>query len=104
MLVQQDVLETLCRLPHAKPGGYRLVTVFWIGPDGTVRDLLKLGSVGEPNADQSIDGALRRMRFREPPPAGFVQPIRLLFTPQSPGARSDCEIIEIRRRGAGGVP
>lgn len=104
MLVQQDVLETLCRLPHARPGQYRLVTVFWIASDGAVQNLLTLGSAGQPETDQSIDSALRRMRFREPPPAGFVQPIRLLFTPQSPGAVSDCEVIESRRRAHGGVP
>ncbi len=104
MLVQQDVLETLCRLPHARPGQYRLVTVLWIASDGTVQDLLKLGSAGQPQADDSIEGALRRMRVREPPPAGFVQPIRLLFTPQSPGTRSDCEVVESRRRGLGEVP
>jgi hypothetical protein len=103
LLVQQDVLETLCRLPHARPGQYRLVTVFWIAPDGTVQDFLRLGSAGLPEADHSIENALRGMRFREPPPAGFVQPIRLLFTPQSPGARSDCEAVEPRRRAQGGV-
>jgi len=104
MLVQQDVLDTLCRLPDAKPGQYRLVTVFWIAPDGTVQDLLKVGSAGRSETDQSIEAALRRMRFREPPPAGLAQPIRLLFMPQSPGSRSDCEAIEARRRAQGGVP
>lgn len=104
MMVQQDVLDTLCRLPDAKPGQYRLVTVFWIAPDGTVQDLLKVGSAGQPETDRSIETALRQMRFREPPPAGFVQPIRLLLMPRSPGTRSDCEAIEPRRRAQGGVP
>ncbi|QUS40034.1 hypothetical protein RPMA_15245 [Tardiphaga alba] len=102
-LVQQDVLETLCRIPHARPGQYRLVTVFWIAPDGTVQDFLKLGSVGQPETDHAINSALRRIHFREPPPAGFVQPIRLLFTPQSPGAKSDCDATEPHRRAQGGV-
>lgn len=103
-LVQEDVLDALCRVGEARPGQYRLVTVFWIAPDGTVAELLRVGSVGRTETDQSIDRTLRGLRFREPPPAGFLQPIRLLFVPQLPGANSGCAAVDARLRAQGNAP
>lgn len=93
-LVEEDVLKTLCRIGEAKPGQYRLVTVFWIASDGTVEDLLRVGTAGRAEIDQLIDRTLRGLRFREPPPVGFVQPVRLLFVPQSSHGRWGCTAAE----------
>jgi hypothetical protein len=95
-LVQRDVLEALCGLPQAKPGQYRLVTAFWIAPDGAVQDMLRIGSAGSLEIDALIDRTLRAMRFREPPPSNFVQPIRLLLTQHEPAAAADCAVVDVR--------
>lgn len=101
-LVQRDVLETLCGLPQIKPGQYRLVTAFWIAPDGTVQDMLSIGSAGSSEIDALIDRTLRAMRFREPPPPSFVQPIRLLLAQRQPAAAADCAVVEGRPATRGG--
>lgn len=93
MLVEEDVLKALCQTGEAQPGQYRLVTVFWIASDGTVEDLLRIGTAGRAEIDQLIDRTLRGLRFREPPPVGFVQPVRLLFAPQSARASRGCAAI-----------
>lgn len=100
-LVQDAVLQAMCRLPEARPGGYRLVTSFWITADGAVEDMLRVGSVGQAATDQLIDRTLRGLRFGEPPPAGFLQPVRVLFVPQGPGVNAGCTIPEDRRRTLG---
>jgi hypothetical protein len=102
-IVRQDVVDTLCRLPGARQGQYRLVAVLWIAADGAVQDVLRVGNTGSAEADQAIDRSLRALRLREPPPAGFVQPVRLLFTPQSSDLRPDCAASETRR-AQGGLP
>ncbi|WP_456640316.1 STN domain-containing protein [Bradyrhizobium sp. USDA 10063] len=95
-LIQEDVLDALCRLREARPSHYRLVTVFWIGQSGAVEDLLRVGTSGSASTDQLIDQTLRGLKFREPPPADFVQPVRLLFVPQGPGVNSGCAAADAR--------
>jgi hypothetical protein len=103
-LIQEDVLDALCRLREARPSHYRLVTVFWIAQSGAVEDLLRIGTSGKASTDQLIDQTLRGLKFREPPPADFVQPVRLLFVPQSPGLNPGCAAADARLRAHGAAP
>jgi hypothetical protein len=102
-LVQDGVLDALCRFGEARPGRYRLIAVFWIASDGTVEDMLRVGGTGRADTDRLIDRTLRGLRFREPPPAGFVQPVRLLFVPQSPGVNPGCAAVDARLRAREGA-
>lgn len=102
-LVQQDLLEILCGLPEAKPGQYRLVIAIWIAPDGTVQDMLRIGGVGSLETDALVDRTLRAMRFREPPPSNFIQPIRLLLRQHWPAAATDCAAVDARPATRGGA-
>ncbi|NVO17644.1 MAG: hypothetical protein HXX10_26770 [Rhodoplanes sp.] len=97
-LIQEGVLDALCRLREARPGHYRLVTVFWIAQDGAVEDVLRIGTLGRASADQLIDRTLRGLKFSEPPPADFVQPVRLLFVPDGPGVGPGCAVADARLR------
>jgi secretin/TonB-like protein len=103
-LIQEDVLDALCRLRETRPNHYRLVTVFWIAQSGAVEDLLRVGTSGTASTDQLIDQTLRGLKFREPPPADFVQPVRLLFVPQSPGVNPGCAAADARLRAHGAAP
>jgi hypothetical protein len=100
-LIQVNLLDALCRSSGARPGRYRFVAVFWIGPDGTVQKSQRLGSAGTADADREIDATLRSVKFNEPPPAGFEQPVLILLVPQAPGVTLGCEQAEFRLRPAG---
>jgi hypothetical protein len=90
-LVQEALLDALCRSRGARPGHYRFVTMFWIGADGKVDRPQRIGSTGAADADQQIDAILRSVRFSEPPPAGFAQPVLILVVPQAPGVTPGCD-------------
>lgn len=100
-LVQEGVLHALCRLREVRPGTYRLITTFWIAPNGAVADVLRVGTSGSASADELIDKTLRELKFREPPPADFSQPVRLLFVPDGPGVNSGCAIVDARLQAGG---
>lgn len=102
-LVQESLLNVLCQLSGARPGRYRMIAVFWIAPSGAVEDAWRIGTAGSADADQQIDTALRKVRFREPPPAGFAQPVRILIVPQAPGVNPGCASADARLRAAGGA-
>jgi hypothetical protein len=89
-LIQTRITDALCRSGVPRPGSYRFATVFWIAPDGAVRRSQRVGSTGSPEADQRIDETLRKVRFDEPPPADFLQPVLILIVPQGPGMVPDC--------------
>jgi hypothetical protein len=89
-LIQTNLLDALCRSRGARPGHYRFVAMFWIGPDGTVERPQLIGSSGVAYADRQIDATLRSVRFSEPPPAGFAQPVLILLVPQTSGVTPGC--------------
>ncbi|MCK9917117.1 secretin and TonB N-terminal domain-containing protein [Microbacteriaceae bacterium K1510] len=103
-LIQDSVLDALCRLPDMRPGDYRLVVAFWIAPDGVVEDMLRVGTSGRAGVDEQVDRTLRSLHFKESPPAGFAQPVRLLFVPRGPGVRSGCTTVDARLRTHGKKP
>lgn len=93
-LLQENLLDTLCRSAGAHPGRYRIAVIMWIGSTGAVEKSRRLGSVGAPDVDRQIDSALHRVRISEPPPAGFAQPVLILLVPQAAGVTPGCERAE----------
>jgi hypothetical protein len=89
-LIQENLLAALCRSSAARPGHYRIVAMFWIGPTGAIEKSRRIGSAGAADVDQQIDAALRSVKFSEPPPAGFEQPVLILIVPQAPGVTPPC--------------
>lgn len=89
-VIQENVLEALCRSRGARPGRYRFIAKFWIGPDGAIEKPRRIGSTGNLDDDQQIDAALRNVRFSEPPPVGFAQPVLILIVPQAQGVTPGC--------------
>lgn len=95
-LLQEHLLDALCRSADAHPGRYRIAVMMWISPTGVVEKSHRLGSVGTADVDRQIDSALHRVRLSEPPPAGFAQPVLILLVPQVPGVAPGCEKAESR--------
>ncbi len=102
-VVQESAIDALCRMREVRPGNYRLLAVFWIAKNGAVEDFLRVGTSGKVAADQLIDKTLRGLKFREAPPADFLQPVRILFVPEGPGVNSGCAIVDARIQAQGGV-
>lgn len=100
-LIQESLLDALCRLNEGRPGRYRIVAVFWIAPNGTAEKARRIGTAGAADADKQIDATLRNITFREPPPAGFAQPVRILIVPQAPGVNPGCMSANARLRANG---
>ncbi|UZE50495.1 STN domain-containing protein [Rhodopseudomonas sp. P2A-2r] len=90
-LVQQGLLDTLCRVDGARPGHYRIIVALGISQAGEIAQIQRVGTVGSADADQQMDAALRGVRFSEPPPAGFTQPVRILISPEVPG---ECLLVQ----------
>jgi hypothetical protein len=90
-LIQANLLAALCQSSATRPGRYRIVAMFWIGPTGTIERSQRIGSAGTADADQQLDATLRNVRFSEPPPAGFEQPVLILIVPQAPGVTAGCD-------------
>jgi TonB family protein len=85
-VVQTDVRNALCRRPETRPGSYRLVLKFWIGPSGAVERSELTGSTGSPAADGLLVQTFRILRLDEPPPPDMPQPITMAVLPQAAGA------------------
>jgi hypothetical protein len=102
-LIQESLLDALCRSRGARPGHYRFVAMFWIDPDGKIEKPQRIGSTGATDADQQVDATLRSVRFSEPPPAGFAQPVLILIVPQAPGVTPSCGKVD-SGRGPIGLP
>jgi hypothetical protein len=90
-LIQETLLDALCRSRGARPGRYRFVAIFWIGADGRLERSHRIGSTGAESADQQIDATLRGVRLSEPPPAAFAQPVLILIVPQEPDVTPGCD-------------
>jgi hypothetical protein len=97
-LIQQEMLDVLCRLNAARPGRYRIIVAFNIAASGTISHARRVGTVGTVEADQQIDLALRGVVFSAPPPPDFAQPIRILLAPETPGGTPACASAEMRLR------
>jgi hypothetical protein len=90
-LIQETLLEALCRSRNARPGRYRFIGLLWIGSDGKLERPRQIGSTTTVSADEQIDATLRSIRISEPPPVGFAQPVLILIVPQGAGVRPGCD-------------
>lgn len=90
-LIQSGLRDAFCDSEIARPGRFRLVALFWIGPAGAVLRAQRLGSAGQPELDRRIDATLRTVRVDEPPPPGFEQPVLIMVVPQAPGVTIGCD-------------
>lgn len=89
-LIQAGLLDMLCRQGDARPGHYRIIAEFRIAPSGAIEDMRRIGSTGLADTDRKFEGTLRSVRFDEPPPSNFAQPVRILIVPDTPGAAPAC--------------
>ncbi|MCK9913011.1 STN domain-containing protein [Microbacteriaceae bacterium K1510] len=89
-LIQAGITNALCRWGGEHVGHYRFATVFWIAADGAITRTQRIGTTGVPDADRRFDDTLRSVRFSEPPPANFLQPVLILIVPQGPGVARGC--------------
>ena len=96
-LVQQGVLDALCPLSEGRPGQYRIIVSIRVAFDGHIAQTHRVGTAGTSEADHQIDAALGAIIFREAPPEGFAQPIRLLLSPELPGGTPVCAKTDVRR-------
>lgn len=103
-LVQQGLLDTLCRVGDARPGHYRIIVALKIAQTGDIEQFKRVGTVGSAEADRHMDVALRSIRFSEPPPASFVQPIRILLSPEVPDGVTACASADARAGAGVGKP
>ena len=72
------------------PDSNRVAAQLWVGQQGQVLQVKKLGSSGNGELDQQVETVLRGLRLICPPPAGFAQPITIVIMPSAPGANEDC--------------
>lgn len=101
-LIQEGLLDVLCRQSSARPSHYRIVAVLRIAPGGAIENARRIGSTGTADADQQIDAALGSVRFSEPPPAGFAQPVRILIVPDAESMAPACASADARFRASEG--
>jgi hypothetical protein len=73
------------------PDGNRVAAQLWVGQQGEVLQVKKLGSAGNGELDQRIETVLSGLRLGGPPPVGFAQPITIVIMPSAPDAKKDCE-------------
>lgn len=102
--LQISLRSALCADSEARPGPYRLVALFWIGPTGHVSHYARLGSTGVSDRDRSVDRVLRHLSLGEPPPTGFDQPVLIMVVPQAMGVTLGCEADRAGGRAAGEEP
>jgi hypothetical protein len=89
--IQEHIQDALCANMQAYPGSYRVAARFWIDATGSLQHYNRLGSSGSPDTDGAIDAIMRGLRFSDPPPPGFAQPITIAVIPQVPGVTPGCD-------------
>ncbi|MCK9917088.1 secretin and TonB N-terminal domain-containing protein [Microbacteriaceae bacterium K1510] len=102
-LIQESLLDALCRSNSARPGRYRIIVVFSVRPNGMVESARRLGSSGDTGVDRQVDVILSSVQFSEAPPEHFAQPVRILIVPDAPGVTPSCAAADARLRASGGV-
>jgi hypothetical protein len=80
-VIQGGVRDALCRNGETRPGSYRLLLKFWIGPSGDLERLTLKGTTGDAGRDASLSATLRAVTLAEAPPASMPQPITMAIFP-----------------------
>lgn len=102
-LIQSSMRDAFCRGGTKWAGHHRFVAVFWIEPNGVVRDVQRLGPTLGIDADQQVNTALHNIRLGAPPPAGFEQPVLVLVVPKADGVTLHCDEQRAHSIARGGV-
>jgi hypothetical protein len=95
-LIQESLRNALCTNDTARPGGYRVAALLWIGASGTVVRHERLDALSARDAgaatetNERIDQTLDHLAIGEPPPVGFAQPVTIAVVPQADGVTMGC--------------
>jgi hypothetical protein len=87
---QQRIIASLCRNTTTRPGSYRAVLQFSIGPAGLIDGAALLGSTGDETRDHLVPDVLRGLTIGQAPPPDMPQPITMLIVPRRPGFQDEC--------------
>lgn len=85
--------KTFCKTDVLRPGSYRGVLSFRIGPSGDIQQPELIGSTGDRDRDQAITDAVRHLVLDGPPPRDLRQPVTMVILPQSSGHTVDCSLL-----------
>lgn len=105
-LIQESLRKALCANDRARPGGYRVAALLWIGASGTVErherlDALSARAAGAATeTNEGIDQTLDHLAIGEAPPAGFAQPVTIAVMPQADGVTMGCPSRNDDRTGS----
>jgi hypothetical protein len=105
-LIQDSLRKALCTNDRARPGGYRVAALLWIGASGTVVHHERLDALSARDAgaaiqtNEGIDQTLDHLAIGEPPPAGFAQPVTIAVVPQADGVTMGCSSRSDDRAGS----
>jgi hypothetical protein len=88
---QQRIVASLCRNAITRPGNYRAVLQFSIGPAGLVDGALLLGSTGDEARDRLVPNLLRGMAIGQAPPPAMPQPVTMLIAPRGAEFADECQ-------------
>lgn len=95
-LIQDSLRKSLCTNDRARPGGYRMAALLWIGTSGTVVRHERLDALSTQGAgastetNEGIDQALDHLAIGEAPPLGFAQPVTIVVVPRADGVTMGC--------------
>jgi hypothetical protein len=89
-LIQTTLTQALCRSPHTRPGGYRLVVQLRIDAAGAVSASRLIDSTGDAARDALIAQTVSSLKFDGGPPASFRQPVTILLRPQDGTVTNGC--------------
>lgn len=77
-LLKNEILDSLQTENSVRSGGYTVVVLVWVRPDGTIDRVHIAQSSGDRHRDQMIEAALSRItRLSQAPPANMPVPISL---------------------------
>ncbi len=89
-VIQGGIRDALCRNADTRPGTYKILLKFWIGPSGILERLILRGTTGDSDHDVHLVGALQAVTLAESPPADMPQPITMAIFPGKQASLVGC--------------
>lgn len=89
-ILQAALRKSLCSSEETRPGSYRFLGRFWIGPLGGISRAELITSTGSDVRDAALLATLRGAVVGEAPPADLPQPITLLLAADATVADGYC--------------